>query len=92
MFVYVLTFIACLGTGADRCHTVELPWDGSLMQCMVFGQHAAAQWTSEHPGYALAPWLPLRERPERVRPGSRAKLPDRHPGGEDAYSLILYVF
>ena len=53
MFVYVLTFIACLGTGADRCHTVELP-DGSLMQCMVFGQHAAAQWTSEHPGYALA--------------------------------------
>ena len=52
MIVYVLTFIACLGGGTDRCRTVELPWDGSLMQCMIFGQHAAAQWTSEHPGYA----------------------------------------
>ncbi len=53
MFAYVLTFIACLGTGSDRCHSVELPWDGTLMQCMLFGQHAAAQWTSEHPGWAL---------------------------------------
>ena len=43
MFVYILTFIACLGIGADRCRAVELPWDGSLMQCMLFGQHAAAQ-------------------------------------------------
>ena len=54
MFVYVLTFIACLGASSDRCHSVKLPWDGSLMQCMILGQHAAAQWTSEHPGWALA--------------------------------------
>ncbi len=53
MFVYVLTFVACLSTGADRCRTVELPWDGSLMQCMLFGQQAAAQWTNEHPPWAL---------------------------------------
>ena len=32
------------------------------MQCMLFGQHAAAQWTNEHPGWALDPWLALRER------------------------------
>jgi hypothetical protein len=54
MFVYALTFIACLGAGSDRCRTVELPWDGSLMQCMLVGQHAAAQWTMEHPGWAVA--------------------------------------
>jgi hypothetical protein len=53
MFTYVLTFVACLGTAGDRCRHVELPWDGSLMQCMLFGQQAAASWTSEHPGYAL---------------------------------------
>jgi hypothetical protein len=53
MFVYVLTFVACLGSQADRCQNVELPWDGSLMQCMLFGQQLAAQWTNEHPGWAL---------------------------------------
>jgi hypothetical protein len=53
MFLYVLTFIACLGAGPDRCRTVELPWDGTLMQCMIFGQHAAAEWSNEHPGWAL---------------------------------------
>ena len=53
MFIYVLTFVACLGAAGDRCRNVELPWDGSLMQCMLFGQQAAAQWTSEHPGWAV---------------------------------------
>ena len=54
MFLYVLTFVACLGAdGADRCRQVELPWDGSLIQCMLFGQHVAAQWTNEHPGWAV---------------------------------------
>jgi hypothetical protein len=53
MFLYVLTFVACLGSGTDRCDTVHIPWDGTLMQCMIFGQHTAAQWTNEHPGWAL---------------------------------------
>jgi hypothetical protein len=52
MFAYVLAFVACLGVG-DRCRQVEVPWDGSLMQCMQFGQHVAAQWTSEHLGWAV---------------------------------------
>ena len=38
---------------ATAAQTVELPWDGSLMQCMLFGQQVAAQWTNEHPGWAL---------------------------------------
>lgn len=55
MFSLVLTFVACLSaSGPNRCQQVELPWDGSLMQCMMFGQHEAARWTNEHPGWALA--------------------------------------
>lgn len=53
MFAYVLTFVACLGAHGHQCRTVELPWDGNLMQCMLFGQQLAAQWTNEHPGWAL---------------------------------------
>jgi hypothetical protein len=53
MVTYVLTFVACLGTGSDRCRHVQLPWEGSLMQCMLYGQHVAARWTDEHPGWAL---------------------------------------
>lgn len=54
MFGLVLIFVACLGTsGQDRCQQVELPFDGSMMQCMIFGQHQAAAWTNEHPGWAV---------------------------------------
>lgn len=49
MMLYVLAFLAC--AGPDRCRTVELPWDGPLMTCMLFGQQAIAQWTNEHPGW-----------------------------------------
>ena len=51
MIIYVLAFVACLGT---FCRTVEIPWEGSLMTCMIFGQQLAAQWINEHPGWALA--------------------------------------
>jgi hypothetical protein len=52
MFSLVLTFVACIGAHeSDRCRQVELPWDGSLMQCMMFGQPEAARWTNEHPGW-----------------------------------------
>lgn len=54
MFALVLTFVACLGSAdGDRCRQVEMPFDGSLMQCMIFGQHVAAHWTTEHPGWSV---------------------------------------
>ena len=53
MFTYVLTFVACLASADRPCRNVEMPFDGSLMQCMLFGQHAAAQWSNEHPGWTL---------------------------------------
>jgi hypothetical protein len=54
MFSLVLTFVACIGAqGPGHCRQVELPWDGSLMQCMLFGQHEAAHWTNNHPGWVV---------------------------------------
>jgi hypothetical protein len=54
MFSLVLTFVACLSSSeSGRCQMIELPFDGSLMQCMMFGQHEAARWTNEHPGWAV---------------------------------------
>ncbi len=50
----VLSFIACLsGAPGERCQNVEIAWDGTAFQCMLFGQQEAAQWIVEHPGYAL---------------------------------------
>jgi hypothetical protein len=54
MFGLVLTFVACLNaSGPSRCQQVEMPFDGSLMQCMLFGQHEAARWASERPGWVV---------------------------------------
>jgi hypothetical protein len=39
--ILVLAFIACAG---NYCRTVELPWDGSLLQCQLFGQQAVAAY------------------------------------------------
>lgn len=41
----VLAFIACSAAQPDRCRNVELPWDGSMLQCQLFGQQAVAAWT-----------------------------------------------
>lgn len=50
--LYILTFIACLGGHSpDRCQNVEIAWDGSPFQCMMFGQVEMARWMREHPGY-----------------------------------------
>lgn len=50
MSLIVLTFLACLG---DRCQAVQIPFDGGLQACMLFGGHVAAEWVSQRPGYAL---------------------------------------
>lgn len=50
----VLSFIACLGAeGPARCQPVEIAWEGSMRQCQLFGQMAAADWVREHAGYHL---------------------------------------
>lgn len=45
-----LEFVACAG---PDCRPVQIPWAGSLMQCMLFGQHALAAWQRDHPGMTV---------------------------------------
>jgi hypothetical protein len=56
MFGLVLTFVACLGGSVEsgRCRLVELPFEGSMQQCMIFGQHEAARWVAVHEGWRVA--------------------------------------
>jgi hypothetical protein len=50
--LYILTFLACLnGSSTDRCRNVEIAWEGSPFQCMLFGQAEMARWIRDHPGY-----------------------------------------
>ena len=50
----VLTFVACLsGSSPGPCRSVELAWEGSPHQCLLFGQQEIARWVSEHPGFAV---------------------------------------
>lgn len=51
LFEVVLVFLACAGPG--QCQRVELPWDGSMMQCHLFGQQQVATWTRERPGWTI---------------------------------------
>jgi hypothetical protein len=56
MQTFFLVFLACLSTAPEaRCQKVEIAWEGSLQQCMLFGQQKIAAWSGEHPGY-----LPMR--------------------------------
>ncbi len=51
----VLSFVVCLNaaSGEDRCRTIDLPWAGSMMSCMLRGQAEMARWVMEHPGYEV---------------------------------------
>lgn len=50
--LYMLTFLACLAGQPDgRCRSVEIAWEGSPFQCMMFGQQEMARWVRENPGY-----------------------------------------
>jgi hypothetical protein len=50
----MLTFVACLAGGEPaRCETVEIAWEGSMLQCQMFGQMEAARWVGDHAGYRL---------------------------------------
>lgn len=53
MFSLVLSFMVCLSSPSGRCQQVEMPFEGSLQQCMLFGQQEAARWVAEHAGWQL---------------------------------------
>ena len=54
MFGLVLSFVVRLSAAdGGRCQNVELPFEGSMQQCALFGQHQAARWVTEHRGWQM---------------------------------------
>ncbi len=54
MFALIVSFVVCLGAAdGGSCRQIELPFEGSMQQCMLFGQHQAARWIADHDGYHL---------------------------------------
>jgi hypothetical protein len=50
----VLAFLACATVmGSERCERITIPWDRSLLACMLQGQAEMARWFSQHPSYRL---------------------------------------
>jgi hypothetical protein len=44
----VLIFVACLVDTPTSCKLVQLPFDGSMQECLLFGQHLIAFWSKEN--------------------------------------------
>ncbi len=51
-FIITLTFLSSLA-GQPSPEKQIIPWDGSLMQCQLYGQQAITSWLAEHPGRQL---------------------------------------
>jgi hypothetical protein len=50
----LLTFLACTaGAAGDSCRRVEVAWQGTGFECMLFGQQELARWAIEHPQFEI---------------------------------------
>lgn len=48
-----LTLIVCLNAAPAECHPENVAFDGSIMQCALFGQAAAVQHLQGRPKWHL---------------------------------------
>lgn len=52
-----IVFVACLQASPSECHKTEPAFfDGSMMECVLYGQHAAQDWLALHPKYEVRGW------------------------------------
>jgi hypothetical protein len=51
MTALVIAFVLVSADGARL--PMQLPWQGSLQECMLYGGHLAAQVAAEHPGMTV---------------------------------------
>ncbi|MCB8838720.1 hypothetical protein [Aurantimonas sp. VKM B-3413] len=49
-----LTLLVCLNSSPRDCHQENVAFDGSIMQCAMFGQAAAAEHMQARPKWHLA--------------------------------------
>ncbi|KQT87956.1 hypothetical protein [Aurantimonas sp. Leaf443] len=51
-----LTLIVCLNATPGDCRPEKVAFEGSVLQCAMFGQAAAAQWLTAKPKWHLKKW------------------------------------
>lgn len=48
-----LTLLICLNADPSNCHKEDVAFEGSIMQCAMFGQAAAANYMGGRPKWSL---------------------------------------
>lgn len=48
-----LLFVLFTACAADRCQEVELPFDGTVFECILHSQFVLAAWAADHPGWVV---------------------------------------
>ncbi|MBO0905929.1 hypothetical protein [Jiella sonneratiae] len=48
-----LTLVMCLNAQPQNCRAEDVAFDGSIMQCAMFGQAAAATYMNGRPKWSL---------------------------------------
>jgi len=51
-----LVLTVCLAASPTSCKEERPPFEGSLLDCAMQGQTAAARWLAQHPAYTLSRW------------------------------------
>ena len=51
-----LVMTVCLLTAPTDCRKERIAAEGTMMQCMMAGQIAAAEWIATHPKWRLKRW------------------------------------
>lgn len=48
-----LSLLLCLTSNPTDCHSEDIAFEGSILQCAMFGQAAAASYMQDQPKWAL---------------------------------------
>ncbi len=51
-----MTLIVCLNSQPAECRPEPVAFQGSVMQCALFGGHVAAEWVGTHPKWFVSKW------------------------------------
>jgi hypothetical protein len=55
--IATLIIVVCLADAPDICREEQPSVDmDNSVSCMMHGQHVAAQWLADHPGWILRGW------------------------------------
>jgi hypothetical protein len=51
-----LLLTICLAANPSECKRQPIDFEGSQIECALYGQQAAIEWLAQHPKWRLAKW------------------------------------